>query len=109
MVQHGTGWRVKALGRPTAGKTGTTNNLYDAWFAGFTPRYVTGVWVGFDEEESLWKREMLRFHQSQQTRNLEIRGIGFDDRILATNTKIASELNIDSKYAEGFQIEFFDK
>ena len=53
VVQHGTGWRVKALGRPTAGKTGTTNNLYDAWFAGFTPRYVTGVWVGFDEEESL--------------------------------------------------------
>ncbi|MBN1841747.1 MAG: PBP1A family penicillin-binding protein [Deltaproteobacteria bacterium] len=53
VVQNGTGWRVKALGRPVAGKTGTTNNLYDAWFVGYTPRYVTGVWVGFDEEESL--------------------------------------------------------
>ncbi len=53
VVKHGTGWRAKALGRPVAGKTGTTNNLYDAWFVGYTPRYVTGVWVGFDEERSL--------------------------------------------------------
>jgi penicillin-binding protein 1A len=53
VVQNGTGWRVKALNRPVAGKTGTTNNLYDAWFAGYTPRYVTGVWVGFDQEQSL--------------------------------------------------------
>ena len=53
VVQHGTGRSVKPLNRPVAGKTGTTNNLYDAWFAGYTPRYVTGVWVGFDEEKSL--------------------------------------------------------
>jgi penicillin-binding protein 1A len=53
VVQHGTGRRVKSLNRPVAGKTGTTNNLYDAWFVGYTPGYVTGVWVGFDEEKSL--------------------------------------------------------
>jgi penicillin-binding protein 1A len=53
VIQHGTGWRAKALNRPAAGKTGTTNNLYDAWFVGYTPGYVTGVWVGFDEEKSL--------------------------------------------------------
>ena len=53
VVQHGTGWRAKALGRPTAGKTGTTNDLFDAWFIGYTPRYISGVWVGFDEESSL--------------------------------------------------------
>ena len=53
VVQHGTGRRVKTLNRPVAGKTGTTNNLYDAWFAGYTPHYVTGVWVGFDGEKSL--------------------------------------------------------
>ncbi len=53
VVQNGTGQRVKALGRPVAGKTGTTNNLFDAWFVGYTPQYVTGVWVGFDEEASL--------------------------------------------------------
>jgi penicillin-binding protein 1A len=57
VVQHGTGFRVKALKRPAAGKTGTTNNLFDAWFIGFTPRYITGVWVGFDAERSLGESE----------------------------------------------------
>ena len=57
VVQRGTGQRVKALGRPVAGKTGTTNNLFDAWFVGYTPRYITGVWVGFDEEKSLGASE----------------------------------------------------
>ncbi|MDY0219572.1 MAG: PBP1A family penicillin-binding protein [Desulfobacterium sp.] len=57
VVSSGTGWRAKALGRPVAGKTGTTNNLNDAWFIGYTPRYTTGVWVGFDSEQSLGKGE----------------------------------------------------
>lgn len=57
VVKHGTGWRVRALKRPVAGKTGTTNNLHDAWFVGYTPRYVTGVWVGFDNSASLGKGE----------------------------------------------------
>ena len=57
VVQNGTGWRAKALGRPVAGKTGTTNDLFDAWFLGYTPRLTTGVWVGFDEEASLGQHE----------------------------------------------------
>lgn len=57
VVRNGTGWRVKKLGRPVAGKTGTTNNLFDAWFMGYTPRYTTGVWVGFDQERPLGKME----------------------------------------------------
>jgi len=57
VVQHGTGWRAKALGRPSGGKTGTTNDMIDAWYMGFTPRIVTGVWVGFDEEASLGVNE----------------------------------------------------
>ncbi|MFO7964400.1 MAG: penicillin-binding protein 1A [Desulfobacterales bacterium] len=57
VVNHGTGRRVRALNRPVAGKTGTTNNLYDAWFVGYTPRYITGTWVGFDEEKPLGKHE----------------------------------------------------
>jgi penicillin-binding protein 1A len=57
VVQRGTGWRAKALGRPVAGKTGTTNNYQDAWFIGYTPSMVSGVWVGFDRNESLGKNE----------------------------------------------------
>jgi penicillin-binding protein 1A len=57
VVQHGTGQRVKALGRPSAGKTGTTNDMYDAWYVGFTPEMTTGVWVGFDTEAPLGKAE----------------------------------------------------
>jgi penicillin-binding protein 1A len=55
VVQRGTGKRVKALGRPVAGKTGTTNDMHDAWFVGYTPELVTGVWVGYDSERSLGK------------------------------------------------------
>jgi penicillin-binding protein 1A len=57
VVQNGTGRRVKELNRPVAGKTGTTNNLFDAWFVGYTPQYITGVWVGMDEEAPLGKGE----------------------------------------------------
>ncbi len=57
VVQEGTGRRVRALGRPAAGKTGTTNDLHDAWFMGYTPGFVTGVWVGYDQERSLGRRE----------------------------------------------------
>ncbi|UCE84525.1 MAG: PBP1A family penicillin-binding protein [Deltaproteobacteria bacterium] len=57
VVKYGTGWRARAVKRPTAGKTGTTNNLQDAWYIGFTPSYVTGVWVGFDGDRTLGKFE----------------------------------------------------
>lgn len=47
-VRRGTGSALNALGRPVAGKTGTTNEFRDAWFVGFTPDLVVGVYVGFD-------------------------------------------------------------
>ncbi len=49
----GTGLRAAALGRPVAGKTGTTSGYYDTWFIGYTPQIATGVWVGFDQEKTL--------------------------------------------------------
>jgi penicillin-binding protein 1A len=57
VVQQGTAQRIKALGRPSAGKTGTTNDMYDAWYIGYTPDLVAGVWVGFDAEGMLGKSE----------------------------------------------------
>ncbi len=57
VVQDGTGWRAKSLGRPVAGKTGTTDQFCDAWFIGYTPELLTGVWIGFDEEKSLGENE----------------------------------------------------
>jgi len=48
VVLEGTGVKLKALGKPVAGKTGTTNDQADAWFVGFSPDVVTGVWVGHD-------------------------------------------------------------
>ena len=53
VVKEGTGWRLKELGRPLAGKTGTTNDQADAWFMGFSPGIATGVWVGHDESHFL--------------------------------------------------------
>ncbi len=58
VVQFGTGIRAKELGRPSGGKTGTTNDFTDAWYLGFTPQVTTGVWVGFDDKRvSLGKGE----------------------------------------------------
>jgi penicillin-binding protein 1A len=56
-VERGTGQAAKALGRPVAAKTGTTNDYSNAWFIGFTPTLATGVWVGYDRPKSLGKDE----------------------------------------------------
>ncbi len=57
VVQRGTGDAVKAVGKPIAGKTGTTNEYRDAWFEGFSPDLAAGVYVGYDEPDSLGKDE----------------------------------------------------
>jgi penicillin-binding protein 1A len=57
VVQRGTGTAVKAVDRPIAGKTGTTNDYRDAWFEGFTPDLTAGVYVGYDDPRSLGKDE----------------------------------------------------
>ncbi len=57
VVQRGTGVRLRSLGRPIAGKTGTTNESLDAWFIGFTPNLVVGVYTGFDTPSTLGRRE----------------------------------------------------
>src|SRR5262245_44269499 len=56
-IERGTGAAAKALGRPAAAKTGTTNDYSNAWFIGYTPRLATGVWVGYDRPKSLGRDE----------------------------------------------------
>ena len=72
VVQNGTGRRAQLGDRPVAGKTGTTSAARDAWFIGFTGDYVTGVWLGYDDNRELsgttggglpaeiWRETMLR-------------------------------------------------
>ena len=57
VIQEGTGRRARYLKHRAAGKTGSTNGYYDAWFIGYTPTIATGVWVGFDNEDSLGQGE----------------------------------------------------
>ena len=80
VVEIGTAKRA-AFGWPAAGKTGTSQNWRDAWFVGFTPDYVTGVWVGNDDDRpmnkvvggdipaSIWRRFMLSAHEGLAIRD----------------------------------------
>jgi penicillin-binding protein 1A len=75
VITMGTGTRA-AFGRPAAGKTGTTQDWKDAWFVGFTPDWVCGVWVGNDDGDptrkvtggqvpaEIWRRMMIAAHQN---------------------------------------------
>lgn len=58
VVLYGTGVGARALKRKVGGKTGTTNEFVDAWFMGFSPELVTGVWTGFDTPRTLGKGEV---------------------------------------------------
>jgi penicillin-binding protein 1A len=57
VVTDGTGAAASSLGRPLAGKTGTTDDFTDAWFIGYTPDLAVGVWVGYDTKRKLGERE----------------------------------------------------
>jgi penicillin-binding protein 1A len=57
VVLRGTATRVQAVGKPVAGKTGTTNDYRDAWFVGFSPDLAAGIYVGFDQPQTLGDKE----------------------------------------------------
>ena len=85
VIMEGTGQRAKDIGRSVAGKTGTTNGYYDSWFIGYSPQIITGVWMGFDNEESLglsetgsraalpvWYEFMKRTHTSLEPLDFKV-------------------------------------
>jgi penicillin-binding protein 1A len=53
VIEEGTGKRAKVLNKSIAGKTGTTDGFKDAWFIGYSPQLVTGVWVGYDDRKTI--------------------------------------------------------
>jgi LmbE family N-acetylglucosaminyl deacetylase len=71
------------------------------------PKTITmriDLYTEFGKDEAVWKARMLRFHDSQQSRNLNTRGSGFDERILNTNRQIAREISCAAEYAEAFEL-----
>ena len=65
------------------------------------------IYMEFGEKEALWKGELLRFHRSQQQRNLNQRGYGMDDRILQMDRESAKSCLLDMPYAEVFELELY--
>lgn len=84
VVENGTGGRAKLPGREVAGKTGTTSSYRDAWFIGFTEQYVTGVWMGYDDNTPLqgvtggglpaeiWQAVMAEIHEGLPAKPLGV-------------------------------------
>ena len=74
VVERGTGVRARALGKPVAGKTGTSNDSRDAWFIGFTPDLVVGVYIGYDQPKSLGARRAGRLGRAAGVHRDDDRG-----------------------------------
>ena len=106
VINTGTGTRA-AFGRPAAGKTGTTQDWKDAWFVGFTPDWVCGVWVGNDDGHptagvtggevpaEIWRRMMIAAHQN----------IPVHDFVWLTTETPAEQIAEDAGQAAGPDVE----
>ena len=115
VIQKGTGTRAN-IGRPAAGKTGTTSDYHDAWFVGYTPDLVAGVWIGSDDNSSLggmsggltpaviWKAFMSKALASTPPKNFDGSSAGGkSDAIGELENDKKSELKSDKKAANGKQ------
>jgi penicillin-binding protein 1A len=101
VLDYGTGTRA-AFGRPAAGKTGTSQNWRDAWFVGFSPDWVAGVWVGDDDDRptaritggdlpaAMWRRFMIEAHEGLPVRDFD--GLAPERRKLEARDAFYAEL-----------------
>jgi len=113
-VEEGTGRRARLSNMPVAGKTGTTSDNFDAWFVGYTPYYVGGVWIGNDLQiklevgsaasATLWNKVMEEVHKDLPKKDFDIP----EDIVRATvdtkSGKIPTEL---SQRAGHVKTEYF--
>ncbi|MDD5642396.1 MAG: PBP1A family penicillin-binding protein [Syntrophales bacterium] len=113
VVQRGTGARVRVLGRPMGGKTGTTNKTRDAWFIGFTPSVITGTWVGMDDERSLGGKEtgsqaaapIFISYMREALKNQPVKDFGGSTVLARKGTE--EELARDEEDTEGTEESFY--
>ena len=106
VIDAGTAAKVRSLGftLPAAGKTGTTNDYHDAWFVGFTPTLVAGVWVGFDQPRTIlaggfasdvavpvWTAFMKGATRGEKARWLPVPGGVASARICRLSGKLATD------------------
>jgi len=106
VIDAGTAAKVRSLGftLPAAGKTGTTNDYHDAWFVGFTPTLVAGVWVGFDQPRTIlaggfasdvavpvWTAFMKGATRGEKARWLPVPGGVSSARICRLSGKLATD------------------
>ncbi len=106
VMDHGTGYPARAAGfmLPAAGKTGTTDDYSDAWFVGYTPSLVCGVWVGFDVKKKMgkgvtgavaalpiWTDFMLAAYRGRSGENFNLPGEGVTREICTETGLLATE------------------
>jgi penicillin-binding protein 1A len=105
VVKHGTAMRALALKRPDiAGKTGTTNDSIDAWFAGYHPKLVGVAWIGFDKPRNLGSRETggglaLPIWISYMQKALQ--GLSVQERAMPTGVTTYAGDYVYTEYADG--------
>jgi penicillin-binding protein 1A len=111
VITHGTGVHA-AFGRPAAGKTGTSQTWRDAWFVGFTPDWLCGVWVGDDDNRpmnkvsgggvpaEIWRRFMLAAHKDVPVRDFPFMGEAPAPAAPAADAERVSDAEIDRSYRD---------
>ncbi len=113
---EGTGGRARALKRPLAGKTGTTDDYHDAWFLGFSPFFSAGVWVGFDEGKTLGRGEtgsraalpIWMDYMKEAHKDLPEEGFAIPEGVVFANIDSETGSLVSSKTAKVAEQAFFE-
>lgn len=119
-VSNGIAGRAQVPNMPTAGKTGTTQEMADAWFVGFTPYYVAGVWIGNDSPQiklnqgsamaaQLWKIIMTKVHEGLEAKDFERPANIVSVGICTQSGKLATELCRHDPRGSTVRTEIFAK